>query len=96
MEAGIAGAVFAEVNCNENRELCNAHGAGTGGWPLIKHWSVEHPYTSDAATSGARFPRTMEGAVCNEIVSEGRLEAYVRGVLDGAAAHSRQADKSEL
>lgn len=88
---------FAEVNCNDQRELCNAHGAGSGGWPLIKHWSVEHKYSSDPEASGARFPRTMPGAVCDEIVSEGRLEEYVRGVLAGAAAHQPAVvDKTEL
>ena len=95
----MAGAVFAEVNCNDERALCNAHGAGTGGWPLIKHWSAAHPYTSDPDTSGQRYPRTKEGAVCDEIVSEGRLAGYVSGVLAEAAAvgqTSSASDKSEL
>ena len=69
------------MNCNDQRELCNAHGAGTGGWPLLKHWSLA------TGAAGAEFPRKQpDMRVCEEISSPGSMEAYLHETLAEAAA----------
>jgi hypothetical protein len=67
------------VLCNEQRELCNAYSAGSGGWPTLYSFSAATP-------KGALFPRTMPGAVCDELASPGRLSNYVAGTVAQAKA----------
>ena len=70
--------MFAEVECRSpgGQALCSAHGAGSGGWPTIKSFSL-------AAPGGLPFPRTQHGSVCDEIASPGRLQAYAEGLVGG-------------
>ncbi len=70
-------AVFAEVECREEPALCRAHAAGSGGWPTVVAFH-------EGAPGGARFPREAGGSVCDEIVSPGRCDGYVRGLLAAA------------
>jgi len=74
----IPGAVFAEVECRTQQELCQQHGAGVGGWPTVKAFTRSEP-------NGIPFPRSMEGPVCDELISPGVLERFVTTV--SAATH---------
>ena len=67
------GAVFAEVECRSGGGLavCNKFQAGNGGWPTVYSFTASTP-------DGKPFPREMPGSVCDEIVSPGRFERYVK------------------
>ncbi len=70
-DSRIDGATFAEVECRDSQELCQAQGAGNGGWPTVKH------YTKLTGTKGAIYPRKEAGQVCEELKKGSNLRDYV-------------------
>ena len=59
------------MECRDSNELCQAQGAGNGGWPTVKH------YTKLTGTKGANYPRKETGQVCEELKKGTNLRDYV-------------------
>lgn len=64
------------------------HNPGKGGWPSMKY------FNKDTGYDGKSYERKMQGAICDELGDEGRMDAYIREV--GIAFGDRQMKEKDL
>ena len=88
--AGIPNALFGEVECRQQPELCQLHEAGRGGWPGLR------VFTAATGADGEAYVKKTTGMICEELRSGTTLEDFVRARVAGAGAAAAAGGDPEL